>query len=60
MLNEKDAVRSVGALPAAPAGFTARAHTLFGTLGPAPDRLTAALDDADRLAADVLNALPAE
>ncbi|MCX4474979.1 nucleotidyltransferase domain-containing protein [Streptomyces cellulosae] len=60
VLNEKDAVRSAGALPAAPAGFTARAHTLFGTLGPAPDRLTAALDDADRLAADVLNALPAE
>ncbi|MFD3891313.1 nucleotidyltransferase domain-containing protein [Streptomyces sp. XHT-2] len=60
VLNEKDAVRSAGALPAAPAGFTARAHTLFGTLGPAPDRLTAALDDADRLAADVLNALPEE
>ncbi|MET9306120.1 nucleotidyltransferase domain-containing protein [Streptomyces cellulosae] len=60
VLNEKDAVRSAGALPAAPAGFTARAHTLFGTLDPAPDRLTAVLDDADRLAADVLNALPAE
>ncbi|MGX1298815.1 putative nucleotidyltransferase [Streptomyces albogriseolus] len=60
VLNEKDAVRSAGALPAAPAGFTARAHALFGTLDAAPDRLTAAIDDADRLAADVLHALPPE
>ncbi|MUT93745.1 DNA polymerase subunit beta, partial [Streptomyces sp. Z38] len=36
------------------------AHALFGTLDAAPDRLTAALDDADRLAADVLDALPGD
>ncbi|MEV5253797.1 nucleotidyltransferase domain-containing protein [Streptomyces werraensis] len=60
VLNEKDAVRSAGALPAAPAGFTARAQSLFGTLDASPDRLTAALDDADRLTADVIDALPAD
>ncbi len=60
VLNEKDAVRSAGALPGAPAGFTARAQALFGTLDAAPDRVTAALDAADRLATDVLDALPGE
>ncbi|MGA5317583.1 nucleotidyltransferase domain-containing protein [Streptomyces pseudogriseolus] len=60
VINEKDAVRSAGALPGAPAGFTGRAQALFGTLDAAPDRVTAALDAAGRLAADVLDGLPAE
>ncbi|MFJ8907034.1 nucleotidyltransferase domain-containing protein [Streptomyces sp. NPDC102351] len=57
VLNEKDAVRAAGGFPAAPAGFSAHAHGLFGTLDAAPDRLAAAVDDAERLAAEVLDNL---
>jgi hypothetical protein len=59
VLNEKGAVDAAGALPVAPAGFAARAHGLFAALDADPDALAAALDDADRLVADVLGGLPA-
>ncbi|MCP3822775.1 nucleotidyltransferase domain-containing protein [Streptomyces sp. A3M-1-3] len=57
VLNEKGAVQAAGALPSAPADFSARAHALFGTVDTDPITLTAVLDDADRLAADVLDNL---
>jgi hypothetical protein len=57
VVNEKGAVQSAGGLPSAPVGFSARAHALFGALDAAPDTLAAVLDAADRLAADVLDAL---
>lgn len=53
MLNEKGAVRAAGELPGAPADFSGRAHALFSALGTTPGTLAAALDDADRLVADV-------
>lgn len=58
VLNEKGAVEAAGQLPTAPADFSTRAHALFGALGSTPDKLTAAVDDADRLAAEVLGNLP--
>ncbi|MDI1455313.1 DUF4037 domain-containing protein, partial [Streptomyces sp. ATE26] len=57
VVNEKGAVQAAGQLPTAPADFSARAHALFGALGATPDELTAAIDDADQLAADVLDNL---
>jgi predicted nucleotidyltransferase len=60
MLNEKGAVGEAGRLPGAPADFAARAHALFGALDATPDKLTAALDDAHRLAAEVLDSLTLE
>ncbi|WP_407555226.1 nucleotidyltransferase domain-containing protein [Streptomyces sp. Pv4-95] len=57
VLNEKGAVRSAGELPAAPAGFAARSHELLGTLGTAPAVLSATLDAADRLTAEVCERL---
>ncbi|MFF0838315.1 DNA polymerase subunit beta, partial [Streptomyces sp. NPDC003344] len=56
-VNEKGAVQAAGQLPTAPADFSARAHALFGALDATPDELTAAIDDADQLAADVLDNL---
>jgi predicted nucleotidyltransferase len=53
VLNEKGAVRAAGELPGAPADFAVRAHGLFSALGTTPETLTAALDDADRLTAEV-------
>ncbi|MFF8382047.1 nucleotidyltransferase domain-containing protein [Streptomyces kanasensis] len=53
VLNEKGAVQAAGGLPAAPADFTGRAHALFSSLGTTPETLAAALDDADRLVAEV-------
>ncbi|MFD3522387.1 nucleotidyltransferase domain-containing protein [Streptomyces sp. NPDC058653] len=53
VLNEKGAVRAAGELAVAPTEFAARAHALFSALGPAP----AALDDAERLAAEVITAV---
>lgn len=53
VLNEKGAVRAAGELPGAPADFSGRAHALFSALGTTPGTLAAALDDADRLVADV-------
>ncbi|NDZ83007.1 DUF4037 domain-containing protein [Streptomyces sp. SID10853] len=58
IVNEKGAVEAAGWLPTAPADFSARAHALFGTVGATPGELTAAIDAADRLAADVLDGLP--
>jgi hypothetical protein len=57
VLNEKGAVQAAGQLPNAPANFSARAHALFGALGATPDELTTAIDDADQLAANVLDNL---
>lgn len=53
VLNEKGAVRAAGELPNAPADFAARAHGLFAALGTTPETLTAALDAADTLTAEV-------
>lgn len=53
VLNEKGAVRSAGELASAPAGFAERAHALLSALGTTPDTLGAALDEADRLTAEV-------
>ena len=57
VLNEKGAVRAAAELAVAPDGFARRAHTLFAALGTTPDTLAAALDDADRLAAEVCGEL---
>jgi hypothetical protein len=57
LINEKGSVQAAGHLPVAPADFSARAHALFRALDTAPDALTAVLDEADRLAADVLENL---
>lgn len=57
VLNEKGAVRAAGRLAGAPAGFADRAHTLFSALGTTPETLTAALDDAGELVADVCGEL---
>ncbi|MBQ0988185.1 nucleotidyltransferase domain-containing protein [Streptomyces sp. F63] len=57
VLNEKGAVREAGELPAAPADFTARAHALFTVPATAPDALSAAIDAADRLTAEVCGQL---
>lgn len=57
VLNEKGAVQAAGELPAAPLDFAARAHGLFSVPGTAPDALAAALDAADRLAAEVCGQL---
>ncbi|MFJ8696429.1 nucleotidyltransferase domain-containing protein [Streptomyces roseolilacinus] len=59
VLNEKGAVDAAGRLPCAPAGFAARAHALFATAGTSPESLHAALDDADRLADEVMRSLGA-
>ncbi|GAA3083195.1 nucleotidyltransferase domain-containing protein [Streptomyces olivoverticillatus] len=58
VLNEKGAVQAAGQLPTAPADFSTRAHALLGALGSTPDELTAAIDDADQLAAEILGNLP--
>ncbi|KAF0648632.1 MULTISPECIES: nucleotidyltransferase domain-containing protein [Streptomyces] len=57
LLNEKGAVRAAGGLTAAPADFAGRAQGLFSALGTTPETLAAALDDADRLVAEVCGAL---
>ncbi|SCL23681.1 Nucleotidyltransferase domain-containing protein [Micromonospora pallida] len=57
LFNEKDAVRAAGALAVAPVDFAERAHALFAMLGTTPEALAAALDEADRLAAEVCQAL---
>ncbi|WP_307791405.1 nucleotidyltransferase domain-containing protein [Streptomyces actuosus] len=53
LLNEKDAVRAAGGLPAAPADFSARAHGLFALPGTGAEELSAVLDSADDLVAEV-------
>lgn len=53
LVNEKGAVASASRLPCAPPDFAARAHALLGALGTTPEDLTAALDSADDLIADV-------
>lgn len=58
VLNEKGAVRAAGELPGAPADFTTRAHALFALPGTDPDALTAALDAADVLVAEVCRPVP--
>jgi hypothetical protein len=53
LINEKGAIASAGRLPAAPAGFTARAHGVLAHLGDRPDRLSAAIAAAQTLLDDV-------
>ncbi|MCD0481106.1 nucleotidyltransferase domain-containing protein [Streptacidiphilus sp. ASG 303] len=53
LLNEKGAVREAAALPGAPEDFEGRAQGLFGGLGADPGSLSAAVDRAERLAAEV-------
>jgi predicted nucleotidyltransferase len=53
VLNEKDAVRAAGELPAAPRDFAVRAHALFGSGGVTPEQLGARLDDTQALADEV-------
>ncbi|MEV4342480.1 nucleotidyltransferase domain-containing protein [Streptomyces sp. NPDC049590] len=60
VLNEKGAVRSAGQLAGAPQDFAERAHGLFAALGTTPDTLTAALDAADALTAEVCGRLGEE
>ncbi|MGW6732306.1 nucleotidyltransferase domain-containing protein [Streptomyces sp. NPDC055013] len=57
VLNEKGMVRAAGELAVGPTDFAERAHGLFSALGTTPDTLTAAIDDADRLAAEVCEQL---
>ncbi|MFE2854389.1 nucleotidyltransferase domain-containing protein [Streptomyces lavendulae] len=57
VLNEKGAVQASAELPGAAAGFAGRAHELFSALGTTPETLAAALDDADRLTAEVCGEL---
>ncbi|MDT0442187.1 nucleotidyltransferase domain-containing protein [Streptomyces johnsoniae] len=57
VLNEKGAVRAAGQLAAGPVHFAERAHALFSALGTTPAALTAALDEADRLTAEVCHQL---
>ncbi|MGW4809955.1 nucleotidyltransferase domain-containing protein [Kitasatospora sp. NPDC004272] len=54
VVNEKGAVASAGRLPCAPPEFERRAQQLFRFAGTDPASLTAALDAADALAAEVL------
>ncbi|MGP3981838.1 nucleotidyltransferase domain-containing protein [Streptomyces sp. KR80] len=58
LINEKGSVQSAGHLLLAPTDFSARAHALFRALDTAPDDLSGVLEEADRLAADVLENLP--
>lgn len=58
-VNEKDAVRGAGELPAAPDDFTARAHALFAVPEASPAALAAALDAADALTAETCARLAA-
>ncbi|GGW94955.1 hypothetical protein GCM10010297_15850 [Streptomyces malachitofuscus] len=57
VLNEKGAVRAAGQLPAAPPDFAERAHALFSVPDTSPEALGAALDDAERLVAEVCGGL---
>jgi predicted nucleotidyltransferase len=57
VLNEKGAVRAAGELAVVPAHFATRAHGLFSALGTTADSLAAALDDGDRLVAEVCQVL---
>ncbi|UGQ12665.1 nucleotidyltransferase domain-containing protein [Yinghuangia sp. ASG 101] len=57
VFNEKGAVAGVDELPTANDDFAARAHSLFAALGTTPDTLTAALDEAEQWAADVIAGL---
>ncbi len=53
LINEKGAIASAGRLPAAPPGFTARAHGVLAHLGDRPDQLHVAIDAAQALLDDV-------
>ena len=53
LVNEKGAIASAGRLPAAPPGFTARAHGVLAHLGDQPDQLQAAITAAQALIDDV-------
>ena len=53
LINEKGAIASAGRLPAAPPGFTARAHGVLAHLGNRPDQLQVAIDAAQALLDDV-------
>jgi len=59
VVNEKGAVASAARLPSAPPDFALRAHALFAAVGTTPDELTAALDAADELIAEVCARLEA-
>ena len=53
LVNEKGAIASAGRLPAAPPGFTVRAHGVLAHLGDRPDQLQAAITAAQALLDDV-------
>ena len=53
LVNEKGAVDAAGRLPAAPAGFSARAHGVLASLGDGPETLAAAITSASALVDDV-------
>ncbi|MGW3353805.1 nucleotidyltransferase domain-containing protein [Streptomyces bungoensis] len=57
LLNEKGAVRAAGELGGVSMDFACRAHQLFSGLGTTQATLTAALDEADRLVAEVCGEL---
>jgi hypothetical protein len=57
VVNEKSAIAAAGALPNAPAGFAERAHALLAHVGATPEELTATLDTASALVADVERAV---
>ncbi|HZX99202.1 MAG TPA: hypothetical protein VFE92_06920 [Dermatophilaceae bacterium] len=56
LINEKDAVASVGRLQEAPAGFAVRAQDVLAQLGATPSELSIAIDSAYDLLADTINA----
>ncbi|HEY0815279.1 MAG TPA: hypothetical protein VGE11_18575, partial [Pseudonocardia sp.] len=53
VVNEKGAIDAAGALPGAPAAFADRAHALLARVGDTSDELTATLDAAAALVAQV-------
>jgi nucleotidyltransferase-like protein len=57
VVNEKGLITAAGALPNAPADFMARAHGLLARVGGTPDELTATLDAAAALVAEVERAV---
>lgn len=56
-INEKGLIAAAGALPGAPAGFADRAHALLARMGATDAELTATLDAAAALVAEVEQAV---
>jgi len=53
LISEKGAVASAARLPPAPMGFADRAHGLLAHVGSSPQHLTAVLDDATEIVAQI-------